>query len=117
MVGVVSSIPSGGQFIFADFETPRCQLCTKMPEMSDLLYLGKTRLYQIFCCVHRFSLSSFISFLVDRSLSDSYVNGILFIQSAHKNQEKASRLMNNFFILFPEVTCYIIELDTELFHC
>ena len=43
MVGVVSSIPSEGNFIFADFETPRCQLCTKLPEMSDLCYLGKTR--------------------------------------------------------------------------
>ena len=44
MVGVVSSIPSGGNFIFADFETPQCQFCTKMSEMSDLFYLGKTRL-------------------------------------------------------------------------
>ena len=44
MAGVVSSIPSGGNFIFADFETPRCQFCTKMPEMSDLCYLGKARL-------------------------------------------------------------------------
>ena len=41
MVGAVSSILSGGNFIFADFETPRCQFCT---EMSDLCYLGKTRL-------------------------------------------------------------------------
>ena len=46
-VGVVSSIPSGGNFIFADFETPWCQFCTKMPEMSDLCYLGKTRVYII----------------------------------------------------------------------
>ena len=37
----MSSIPSGGNFIFADFETPRCQFCTKMP---DLCYLGKTRI-------------------------------------------------------------------------
>ena len=44
MVGVVSLNPSGGNFIFADIETPRCQVCTKMPEMSDLCYLGKTRL-------------------------------------------------------------------------
>ena len=44
VVGVVSSIPSGGNFIFADFETIQCQFCTKMPEMSDLCYLGKTRL-------------------------------------------------------------------------
>ena len=43
MVGVVSLIPSGGNFIFADFETPRRPFCTKMPEMSDLCYLGKTR--------------------------------------------------------------------------
>ena len=48
MVGVVSSIPSGGNFIFADFETPRCQCCTKLPEMSDLCYLGKTRLLKHF---------------------------------------------------------------------
>ena len=41
---MASSIPSGGNFIFADFETPRCQFCTKLPEMSDLCYLGKTRL-------------------------------------------------------------------------
>ena len=45
MVGVVSSISSGGNFILADFETPRCQFCTKMPEMLDLCYLGKTRLF------------------------------------------------------------------------
>ena len=44
MVGIVSSIPSRGNFFFADFETPRCQFCTKMPEMLDLCYLGKTRL-------------------------------------------------------------------------
>ena len=40
----MSTIPNGGNFIFAYFETPRCQFCTKMPEMSDLCYLGKTRL-------------------------------------------------------------------------
>ena len=40
-VGVVSSIHSGGNFIFADFETPWCQFCTKMP---DLCYLGKARM-------------------------------------------------------------------------
>ena len=44
MVGVVSLIPSGANFIFADFETPRCQFCTKMPEMSDLCYLEKTQM-------------------------------------------------------------------------
>ena len=44
MVGVVSSILSGGNFIFADFETEQCQFCTKLPEMSDLCYLGKTRM-------------------------------------------------------------------------
>ena len=44
MVGVVSLIPSAGNFIFADFETMWCQFCTKMPEMSDLCYLG-TLLY------------------------------------------------------------------------
>ena len=32
------------QFFFSDFETPWCQFCTRMPEMSDLCYLGKTRL-------------------------------------------------------------------------
>ena len=37
----------GVGFIFADFETPRCKFCTKMPEMSDLCYLGKTRMYLI----------------------------------------------------------------------
>ena len=36
MVGVASSIPSGGNFIFADFETPGCQFCTKLPEMEKL---------------------------------------------------------------------------------
>ena len=41
MVGVVSSIPSGGNFIFAVFETPLCQIYSKMPEMSDLCHLGK----------------------------------------------------------------------------
>ena len=29
--------------IFADFEAPRCQFCTKTAKMSDLGYLGKTR--------------------------------------------------------------------------
>ena len=43
MVGVLSSISNGGNFIFADFETPRCQFYTKLPEVSDLCYLGKTR--------------------------------------------------------------------------
>ena len=50
MVGVVSSIPSRGNFTFADFETPRCQFCIKMPEMSDLCYLGKTRFTHINWC-------------------------------------------------------------------
>ena len=44
MVGLVSSIPIGGNFIVADFETRGCQFFTKMPEMSDLCYLGKTRM-------------------------------------------------------------------------
>ena len=43
----VSSIPSGGNFIVADFETPRCQFCTKLPEMSGLCYLGKTRILML----------------------------------------------------------------------
>ena len=43
MFGVVSSNPSGDNFTLADFETPRCQFCTKLPEMSDLCYLGKIR--------------------------------------------------------------------------
>ena len=47
MVGVVSSVSSGGNFIFADFGTSRCQCCTKLPEMSDLCYLGKTRIFQL----------------------------------------------------------------------
>ena len=42
MVGVVSSIPVEATLFFADFEPPRCQFCTEMPEMSDLCYLGKT---------------------------------------------------------------------------
>ena len=41
---VVSLIPSGGNIIFADFENRQSQFCKKMPEMSDLCYLGKTRL-------------------------------------------------------------------------
>ena len=57
MVGVVSSIPSGGNFIFADSKTPQCQFCTKMPEMSDLCYLGKNRLFRslssIFCQIYQ----------------------------------------------------------------
>ena len=47
MVGAVNSIPSGDNFIFADFETLRCQFCTKLPEMSGLSYLGKTRLLEM----------------------------------------------------------------------
>ena len=30
--------------MFADFETPQCQFCTKIPEMSGLCFLGKTRM-------------------------------------------------------------------------
>ena len=44
MVGVLNSIPAGNNFIFADSAPPRCQFCTKMPEMSDLSYLGTTRM-------------------------------------------------------------------------
>ena len=44
MVGVVSSIPSGSNFIFADFETPSMSILYKMAEMLDLCYLGKTQL-------------------------------------------------------------------------
>ena len=51
MVGVVSSIPSGGNFISTDFEIPRCQFCTKMPKMSDLCYLGKTRITDFYSTI------------------------------------------------------------------
>ena len=44
MVGVVRSIPTGGIFIFAETLKSCCQFCTEMPPMSDLCYLGKTRL-------------------------------------------------------------------------
>ena len=40
----MSSIPSGGNFSFADFERPQCQFCSKMPEMLDLCYFGKTQM-------------------------------------------------------------------------
>ena len=67
MVGVVNSIPSGGNFIFADFETPRCQFCTKMPEMSNLYYLGKTRIH-----------SSCDIFIGDVNTRDGYSETLLF---------------------------------------
>ena len=35
--------PLEATLFLADFETPWCQFCTKIPEMSDLCYLGKTR--------------------------------------------------------------------------
>ena len=44
MVGVVSSIPTGATLFVADFETDLCQFCTKMPEISDWYYLGKTQM-------------------------------------------------------------------------
>ena len=31
----------------ADFETPRCQFCTKLRELSDLCYLGKNSITAI----------------------------------------------------------------------
>ena len=44
-VNAMSLIPTGGTSFFAEtFESPQCQVCTKMPEMSDLCYLGKTRM-------------------------------------------------------------------------
>ena len=49
MVGVVSSILSGGNFIFADFETPRCQFCTKLPEMSDEYVSLEEFCFCVFC--------------------------------------------------------------------
>ena len=61
MIGVVSSIPSGGNFIFADFETPRCQFCTKLPEMLDLCYLGKTRMtWKSLIIVQRYSYTCIV---------------------------------------------------------
>ena len=47
MVGVASSIPCWGNFTFVYFKTPRSQFCTKLPEMSDLCYLGKTRMVSL----------------------------------------------------------------------
>ena len=44
-------IPSGCNFIFADFKTPRCQFSTKLPKMSDLCYLGKTRILESSQCL------------------------------------------------------------------
>ena len=42
MIDVVSSIPTGGNFIFfAETLKARCQLCTKSAKMSDLCYLDK----------------------------------------------------------------------------
>ena len=80
MVGVVSSIPSGGNFIFADFETPRCQFCVKLPEMSNLCYLGKTRLCLTetrfegrhrpgYVLLHSFSNVVHVKFVSDRSVT------------------------------------------------
>ena len=63
MVGVVSSIPSGDNLIFADFETPRCQFCTEMPEMSHLYYLRKTRL----CFGPNVSLNHKVIFKMDKT--------------------------------------------------
>ena len=46
MVGVVSSIPTGNNSVFAEtLKVPWCQFCTKMPQMSDLCYSGKTRIF------------------------------------------------------------------------
>ena len=42
-VGVVSLNPTGDNF-FAETLKPCCQFCTKMPEMSDLCYLGNTQI-------------------------------------------------------------------------
>ena len=36
-------IPLEATLFFADFETTWSQFCTKMTEMSDLRYLGKTQ--------------------------------------------------------------------------
>ena len=61
---VVSSIPTGGNFIFADFETSGCQFCTKMTEMLDLCYLGKTRLsYLSAKKTHEFELFGSLNYL------------------------------------------------------
>ena len=63
MVGVVSLIPSGGNVIFADFETRRCQFCTKLPEMSDLCYLGKSRVLRLIFLLPVFSFRKFVKLL------------------------------------------------------
>ena len=42
--GIVSLIPTGAKLYFAETLKPCCQFCTNMPEMSDLCYLGKTRM-------------------------------------------------------------------------
>ena len=45
MVGVVSLIPTEGIFFLANYETLDVNFVKKkMPEMSDMCYLGKTRL-------------------------------------------------------------------------
>ena len=41
----MSSIPSGCSFIFCWFWNPKIQFCTKVPGMSDLCYLGNTRVF------------------------------------------------------------------------
>ena len=43
MVDVVSSIPTRGNFNFDETLKPYFEFCTKMPEMLEMCYLGKTR--------------------------------------------------------------------------
>ena len=53
---VIHRFPLEATLFFADFKPPWCQLCTKMPEMSDFCYFGKTRMDgrgrqpQLICC-------------------------------------------------------------------
>ena len=47
MNGIMSSIPTRGNLIYCWLRTPWCQFCTKLSEMSDLCYLGRTPLKAI----------------------------------------------------------------------
>ena len=88
MVGVVSLIPSGGNFIFADFETLWCQFCTKMPDMSDLCYLGKTSsetqyvtpVYIVdIVCLQSLLRSNIIQCAIYKGLSEPQVSHLVFL--------------------------------------
>ena len=126
-VGVVSSTPSGGNFIFADFETSWCQFCTKMPEMwtnlKRFLYSCCHFLTRLGCSGHYMAQGSTFSRMGTLKFTRHYrkIKKLFPLQigATYHLQNRSMKMIINFlcyFCIFRLSTLRVLETTTSTFH-